>query len=106
MGIFIKLLFGFGVAFEMPVFLFFLGAIGLITDKNLKDFFSYAVVIIFVVAAVLTPPDVITQLLMAIPLVILYAISIFAVKMVNPYKEEEKTDEGISESKEISKIDD
>jgi len=72
----------------------------------LKDFFSYAVVIIFVVAAVLTPPDVITQLLMAIPLVILYGISILAVKMVNPYKEEEKTDEEISESKEISRIDD
>jgi sec-independent protein translocase protein TatC len=106
MGIFIKLLFGFGIAFEMPVFLFFLGAIGLITDKSLKDFFSYAVVIIFVVAAVLTPPDVITQLLMAIPLVILYGISILAVKMVNPYKEEEKTDEEISESKEISRIDD
>jgi len=104
-GIFIKLLFGFGVAFEMPVFLFFLGAIGLITDKSLKDFFSYAVVIIFVVAAVLTPPDVITQLLMAIPLVILYGISILAVKMVNPYKEEPKDEDEMSDSKEIKRVD-
>jgi sec-independent protein translocase protein TatC len=85
-GIFTKILFGFGVAFELPVILFFLGLLGLIDDKNLKDFFGYAVLISFVFAAILTPPDVITQLLMAGPLILLYIISIAIVKMVNPYK--------------------
>ncbi len=87
-GIFTKLLFGFGIAFELPVFLFFMGMLGLITDKTLKDFFGYAVVIIFVIAALLTPPDVITQLLMAAPLVLLYGLSIVIVRMVNPYEED------------------
>lgn len=90
--IFTKLLFGFGVAFELPVILFFLGVLGLITDKSLKDFFGYAIVIIFIFAAILTPPDVISQLLMAAPLTFLYILSIFLVRMVNPYKEE-KNDE-------------
>ncbi|MCH9741311.1 MAG: twin-arginine translocase subunit TatC [Epsilonproteobacteria bacterium] len=85
-GIFTKILFGFGVAFELPVILFFLGVLGLVDDKNLKDFFGYAVLIIFVFAALLTPPDVITQLLMAGPLILLYGLSILIVRMVNPYK--------------------
>ena len=88
-GIFTKILFGFGVAFELPVILFFLGMLGLINDKNLRDFFGYAVLIIFVFAAILTPPDVITQLLMAGPLILLYIISIVIVRMINPYKAED-----------------
>lgn len=95
-GIFTKLLFGFGLAFELPVILFFLGMLGLITDKTLKDFFGYAVLIIFVIAALLTPPDVITQLLMAGPLILLYALSIFIVSMVNPDKSD---DDNVSDSK-------
>jgi len=91
-GIFTKILFGFGLAFELPVILFFLGMLGLINDKNLKDFFGYATIIIFVIAALLTPPDVITQLMMAGPLILLYAISIVIVRMVNPYKEDEDSD--------------
>jgi len=92
-GIFTKILFGFGVAFELPVILFFLAVLGLIDDKILKDFFGHAVLIIFVFAALLTPPDVITQLLMAAPLILLYIISIFIVRMVNPHVPEEKDDE-------------
>ncbi|HIO95978.1 MAG TPA: twin-arginine translocase subunit TatC, partial [Campylobacterales bacterium] len=79
-GIFTKILFGFGVAFELPVILFFLGVLGLVNDRNLKDFFGYAVLIIFVFAALLTPPDVITQLLMAGPLILLYGLSIIIVR--------------------------
>jgi sec-independent protein translocase protein TatC len=82
-------MFGFGLAFELPVFSFFLAKLGLIDDKTLKDFFRYAVVIIFVVAALLTPPDVLTQLLMAGPLIMLYGVSILIVRLVNPHKEEE-----------------
>lgn len=92
-GFFTKIMMGFGIAFELPVFAYFLALLGLVTDKTLKDFFRYAVLIIFVVAALLTPPDVLTQLLMAAPLVILYGVSILIVKMVNPYVEEQEEDD-------------
>lgn len=89
-GFFTKILFGFGIAFELPVFAYFLALLGLVNDKQMKDFFKYAVVIIFIVAALLTPPDVLTQLLMAGPLIILYGFSILIVKLVNPYEEEDE----------------
>jgi len=89
---FTKLLFGFGLAFELPVFTFFLAMLGVVTDKSLKDFFKYAVVLIFIVSALLTPPDVLTQFLMAGPLILLYGISIYIAKVFNPYIEEEEED--------------
>jgi len=66
----------FGLAFEMPVLVFFLAIAGLVTHKHMIKFFRYFIVIAFVVAAVLTPPDPLSQLLLAIPLCLLYAISI------------------------------
>jgi len=92
-GFFTKIMMGFGISFELPVFAYFLALLGLVTDRTLIDFFRYAVLIIFVVAALLTPPDVLTQLLMAAPLVILYGVSILIVKAVNPYVEDEETEE-------------
>ena len=93
-GFFTKIMFGFGLAFELPIFAYFLALLGMINDKQMTDFFKYAIVIIFIVAALLTPPDVLTQLLMAGPLIILYGFSILIVKMVNPApKEEEEDDE-------------
>jgi len=83
-GFFTKIMLGFGVAFELPVFAYFLALLGLITDRSMKDFFKYAVVIIFVLAALLTPPDILTQMLMAAPLIILYGVSILIVRAVNP----------------------
>jgi len=92
-GFFTKLLFGFGVAFELPVITFFLAKIGLVDDKMLKDFFKYAVVIIFILASLLTPPDVLTQFLMAGPLILLYGVSIYIAKVFNPYKPLDEDDE-------------
>jgi sec-independent protein translocase protein TatC len=89
-GFFTKLLFGFGIAFELPVITFFLATIGLVTDKTLTEFFRYAIVMIFILSALLTPPDVLTQFLMSGPLIILYGISILIAKAVNPYKDEEE----------------
>jgi len=91
-GFFTKIMFGFGLAFELPIFAYFLALLGLINDKQMTEFFKYAIVIIFIVAALLTPPDVLTQLLMAGPLIILYGFSILIVKLVNPAPPEE--DEG------------
>jgi len=92
-GFFTKIMMGFGVAFELPVVAYFLAILGMVTDKTLKDFFKYAVVIIFILAALLTPPDIFTQLLMAIPLILLYGLSIIIVKYVNPHEEEDDEDE-------------
>src|SRR5574344_1050770 len=71
----------------------FLAKIGLVNDQMLKDFFRYAVVLIFIVAAVLTPPDVISQVLMAAPLLILYGVSIYIAKVFNPAQKEEEEEE-------------
>ncbi|MCK5110984.1 MAG: twin-arginine translocase subunit TatC [Arcobacteraceae bacterium] len=89
-GFFTKLLFGFGIAFELPVITFFLAVVGLVNDRMLKDFFKYAIILIFVLSALLTPPDILTQFLMAGPLIILYGVSILVAKTFNPAKEEEE----------------
>jgi len=90
---FTKLLFGFGLAFELPVITFFFAKLGFVTDKSLIRFFRYAIIIIFLVAALLTPPDLLTQFLMAGPLIVLYGISILVARAVNPEEDEEKEDE-------------
>jgi len=90
---FTKLMFGFGIAFEMPVITFFLAKIGLVNDEMLKSFFKYAIVLIFVLSALLTPPDVVTQFLMAGPLIILYGVSIYIAKIFNPATDIEDEEE-------------
>ena len=92
-GFFAKILFGFGLAFELPMVVYFLASIKLVTEKSLLDFFKYAIVAIFIIAALLTPPDVITQLLMAAPLILLYGVSILVAKVINPYKDEDNDEE-------------
>jgi len=92
-GFFTKIMFGFGLAFQLPVFAYFLALLGLVNDKQMMSFFKYAIVIIFIVAALLTPPDVLTQLLMAGPLVILYGLSILIVKAVNPAEDEDEDED-------------
>ncbi len=90
---FTKLMFGFGIAFEMPVITFFLAKIGVVNDEMLKSFFKYAIVLIFVLSALLTPPDIITQFLMAGPLIILYGVSIYIAKIFNPASKIEDEEE-------------
>ena len=76
-----KLLFAFGFIFELPLFAFFLARLGLITAETLRKKQKYAILIIFILAAVLTPPDVVTQVMMAGPLLILYELSVWIVKV-------------------------
>ncbi len=83
-----KLIFAFGLSFQLPVVLSLLARIGVIDSKFLKDRRKYVVVIIFAAAALLTPPDPITQLGLAIPLLILYELSIFSVKIIEKKVEE------------------
>lgn len=74
-----RFLFGFGVAFLLPVLLMLLERAGLVTRQQLKRGRRYAIVVAFVAAAVLTPPDVVSQLLLAVPLVALYEVSLVAI---------------------------
>ncbi|KFN38856.1 MAG: preprotein translocase subunit TatC [Sulfuricurvum sp. MLSB] len=86
---FAKIMFGFGLAFELPIICYFLALMGLIDDRMMTGFFRYAIVLIMIISAILTPPDVLTQILMAIPLTLLYGISILIVRAVNPAPKEE-----------------
>ena len=72
----------FGVVFQLPIAILFLTKIGLVTPRFLAEKRKYAIVIIFIAGALFTPPDVITQCLMAIPLVFLYELSIFLSRLV------------------------
>ena len=88
-----KLLIAFGVIFELPVFLIFLSKIGVVDAPMLSSHRKYVIVIVFIVGALLTPPDVITQTLMAVPILILYEASIVMVKLVGRKKEDRSDSE-------------
>src|SRR5690554_4850070 len=77
-----KLIFAFGICFQLPVLMTLLARAGLATSKGMAEKRKYAIVGVFVVAAVFTPPDPISQISLAIPIVLLYEISIYLAKMV------------------------
>lgn len=79
----LRLLLAFGVVFELPVFMVFLAKIGVVNKQFLQKNRKYALLIAFIVAAILTPtPDIVNQLLMAGPLIVLYEVSIIAVSLL------------------------
>ncbi|MCB9684952.1 MAG: twin-arginine translocase subunit TatC [Alphaproteobacteria bacterium] len=84
----LKMLVAFGVCFQLPVAVFFLARLGLVDGRDLWESFRYAIVAIFVVAAIITPPDVLSQTLLAIPLLVLYFVSIAVAALVTTKKRE------------------
>ena len=80
LSLIMRLIFAFGISFQLPILLNLLARIGVVNSEYLKKTRRYVIVIIFTVAAVLTPPDPITQIGLAIPLLLLYELSIITVK--------------------------
>jgi sec-independent protein translocase protein TatC len=66
-----------GIFFELPILIYFLTKLGLVTAKSLRDFRKYTLIIVLILAAIITPPDVISQIIVAIPIMILYEMSIW-----------------------------
>ena len=96
-----KLVFAFGISFQLPLILTLLARIGLATSRGLKAKRKYAVVVTFIFAAFMTPPDIISQVGLAIPILVLYEISIIAVRAVEKKQDEiadEEDDEDLEET--------
>ena len=89
LGYMTKMILPTGIIFQLPVMVYFFGRIGLLTSSFMKHYRRHAIVVIFILAAIITPPDMITQLLIAMPLILLYEISISILKRIEK-KEAEK----------------
>ena len=104
-----RLIFAFGLCFELPVVMTLLGRVGMVTSKGMKEKRKYAIVLAFVAAAILTPPDVISQIGLALPTMLLYEISIISVKIVEKKRgdvdEDEEDDDDEDEEEEEDVVD-
>lgn len=88
-----RLFLAFGVAFEMPVFVFFLSLTGILSAKQLFSGTPYAVLIIFILAAILTPPDFVSQVLLGLPMVALYLLGVAVAWLFDPARRRKRTAE-------------
>jgi sec-independent protein translocase protein TatC len=101
-----RLIFAFGLTFELPVLMTLLARVGLIGSKGMRAKRKYAIVLAFVAAAILTPPDVISQIGLAVPTILLYEISIISVRIVEKKRgdmdDEEDDDDAAAEETDFS----
>jgi len=88
LGLVMKLILAFGISFQMPVLLVLLARVGIVSADGLVEKRKYAIVGVFVFAAIVTPPDVISQIGLAVPMMILYEISIYACRIIERKREE------------------
>lgn len=99
----LKFIFAFGICFQLPVLLTLMGMAGLVSSAGLRSVRKYAVVGILVLAAVVTPPDVITQMILFVVVYMLYEISIWLVIMVERKQEERLREDGLAEDDELER---
>jgi len=85
-----------GVVFELPVIIFFLTKIGIVTPQFLTKYRKHSIVVIFILAAIITPPDIFSQILVSIPLLILYEVSIVISKRITKTRDKQKQEESNS----------
>jgi len=97
------LMFGFGLTFQLPVLLSLLGKVGIVTSGALKSMRRFAIVGLFAMAAIFTPPDAVSMLCLAVPLVLLYEISIFSVRMIEKGKAREDAERAKEEAENAAK---
>jgi sec-independent protein translocase protein TatC len=95
-----KFMLAFGAVFELPIFILFLSRMGIVTHTQLKQNRKYVLILAFVVGALLTPPDIVSQVLMAVPLLMLYEISIIIAKVFG--KKRENPEENTADKPETS----
>ena len=91
-----KLIFAFGLSFQLPVVLMLMARAGMVTSKGLAEKRKYAVVLTFATAALLTPPDIISQIGLGIPILLLYEISILGTKLVEKKRAEREVADEIT----------
>ena len=88
-----RLIFAFGISFELPVLMTLLARVGIVTSEGLKNKRRYAIVAAFAAAAILTPPDPLSQISLAIPIIFLYEISIISARLIEKKREEENAED-------------
>ncbi len=87
LSLMMRFIFAFGLAFQLPVVLSLMARVGMVTHQSLRKFRKYAIVIAFLAAAFLTPPDPFSQISLALPIIILYEVSIYIAKLIQKKKD-------------------